>query len=120
MKKLILIAALISIAGSVTAQQVTISREAIGSGQPNASGFENATKWSNDVYHAPQFMPGYPTSATLFPRIVDVQCTKTVTVLKCKGYNWTPDMGRGEYLMIHPIIIPEITPTPVIVITKQK
>jgi len=115
MKKLILIAALIGFAGSALAQSVTVSREAYGSGQPNATGVENATKWENDIYHAPQYMPGYPTAAIIYPRIVDVQCTKSVTygTLQCKGYNWSPEMGRGEYLMIHTVITQP--PAPVVI-----
>jgi hypothetical protein len=118
MKKLILLATLIGIAGSVLAQQVNVSRESLGSGQPGASGVENATKWDNDIYHAPQYMPGYPTAAVLYPRIVDVQCTKSSTGLNCKGYNWTPDMGRAEYLMIRTTVVPEVKPVAPIVVTN--
>jgi hypothetical protein len=110
MKKLILLAALVGIAGSVLAQNVTVSREQLGSGQPGATGVENATKWDNDILHAPQYMAGYPTAAVLYPRVVDVQCTKSATGLNCKGYHWTPDMGRGEYLMIHPVIQEVVAP----------
>jgi hypothetical protein len=115
MKKLILIAALIGFAGSVLAQEVTITREELGSGQVNTTGVENATNWDNDIYHAPQYMPGHPTAATLYPRVVDVECTRSTTGLNCKGYHWTPDMGRGEYLMIHPHIVEPQEP---IIITR--
>lgn len=116
MKKLVLLAALIGLAGSVLAQEVTVSREPLGSGQPGATGTENATKWDNNILHAPQYMPGYPTAAVLYPRVVDVQCTKSITGLNCKGYNWTPDMGRAEYLMIRPVVtvIPDVVPTLII------
>jgi hypothetical protein len=107
MKKLVLIAALIGLAGSVMAQQVNVAREAIGSGQPEAKGVENATKWDNNIFHAPQYMPGYPTAATLYPRVVDVTCTQAGNRLNCKGYNWMPEMGRGEYLMVRPVIVQE-------------
>jgi hypothetical protein len=105
MKKLILIAALIGLAGSVMAQNVTVVREALGSGQPESKGVENASKWDNNVFHAPQYMPGYPTAATLYPRIIDVPCTATGNTLSCKGYNWLPELGRGEYLMIRPTVV---------------
>ncbi len=111
MKKLILLAALIGLAGSVLAQEVNVSREASGSGQPGTTGYENAKKWDNDIFHAPQYMPGYPTAAVLYPRIVEVQCKRSGSLLVCKGYNWTPDMGRGEYLMVRPVIVPEVKPT---------
>ena len=113
MKKLILAAALVALTGSAMAQEVNVSREALGSGTPGTSGIENAVKWDNNIYHAPQYMPGNPTAATLYPRVVDVPCTQTATGLNCKGYNWLPELGRGEYLMIRPVITE--APKPVIV-----
>ena len=109
MKKLILAIGLLC---SLTtfAQQVTVEREQLGSGQPNATGIENATKWDNDIYHAPQYMSGYPTAATIYPRIVDVKCTKNGDTLNCSGYHWLPEMGRGEYLMIHPVVQEVVKP----------
>lgn len=112
MKKLILLATLSLCALTSQAQLVNATRVELGSEQLNAHGLENATKWSNDIYHAPQYMPGYPTAATLYPRVVDVQCKKTVSGLNCKGYNWTPDMGRAEYLMIRPVVLEDV-PAPV-------
>ena len=108
MKKLILTLALVGLTGSVLAQ-VNVTREALGSGQPGAQGYENATRWDNDIFHAPQYMPGYPTAAVLYPRVVDVECVRAVSGLNCKGYNWLPELGRGEYLMIRPVIkeVPE-------------
>ena len=103
MRKLILSLALMVLAGSAMAQ-VGVHRVENGSGQPNATGIENADKWADGIYHAPQYMPGYPTAASLWPRIVDVPCTNVGDKVVCNGYNWTPDMGRGEYLMIHPMI----------------
>ena len=111
MKRLILLAALVGLAGSTMAQ-VAVDRVENGSGQPNAQGVENAELWGNDVYHAPQYMPGYPTAAVIYPRIINVKCEKTDSGLHCKGYNWTPDMGRGEYLMVHPEPV-EVVVTPV-------
>jgi len=68
-------------------------------------------------------MPGHPTAATLYPRVVDVECTKVSTGLNCKGYNWLPELGRGEYLMIRPVLAPEpvvvtktvVVPGPVVI-----
>ena len=113
MKKLIAIAMLCSIAGLAMAQNVNVTRESLGSGQPELSGTEQTTKWDNNVFHAPQYMPGYPTAATLYPRVIDVPCLQTGTTLQCKGYNWSPDMGRGEYLMVRPVIVKE--PVPLVV-----
>ncbi len=107
MKKLIAIAVLCGTAGLAMAQNVNVTREALGTGQPELSGMEQTTKWDNNIYHALQYMPGYPTAATLYPRVIDVPCTQSGTTLQCKGYNWSPDMGRGEYLMIHPVVVHE-------------
>ena len=118
MKTSFLFIVLFGIVGSISAQPVNVSRETLGSGQPNSTGIENATKWDNDIYHAPQYMPGYPTAAVLYPRIVDVRCTKDENVINCKGYNWIPDMGRGEYLMIRTNIVPEVNPVAPIIVTN--
>ena len=117
MRKLILSLALVVLAGSAMAQ-VGVHRVENGSGQPNATGIENADKWDQGVYHAPQYMPGYPTAATLWPRVIDVPCTKVSGTIICNGYNWTPDMGRGEYLMIHPMIAEPVKPAEPIVVTN--
>jgi hypothetical protein len=101
----ILIVALLSIAGSAFSQQVTVSREALGSGQPELTGVERATKWDNNIYFAPQYMPGHPTAGTIYPRVIDVQCVKSADALNCKGYTWLPELGRGEYLMFRPIVV---------------
>jgi len=122
MKKLILAFALVGITGSVLAQ-VNLSNKELGSGTPGKTGFENAVKWDNNIFHAPQYMPGHPTAATLYPRVVDVECTKVTSGLNCKGYNWMPAMGRGEYLMVNPVLAPEpvvvtktvVVPGPVVV-----
>lgn len=90
--------------GVATAQGVTIGDKQLGSRA------ESATVWDNNVYHAPQYMPGHPTAATLYPRVVDVECTKVGTGLSCKGYNWAPEMGRGEYLMFRPVITEQQKP----------
>lgn len=117
MKKMVLAALLVASTGFAFAQTVNVSREELGSGSPELKGMENATRWDNDIFHAPQYMPGFPTAATLWPRIVDVRCDKTATGLNCDGYHWTPDLGRGEYLMIHPIIK---EPAPVVTNTIVK
>lgn len=114
MKKLILAAIMVALTGSALAVEVTVSREALGSGTPESVGLENAVKWDNDIYHAPQYMPGFPTAATLWPRVMDVSCQKVGETLNCDGYHWMPELGRGEYLMIRPVIkkvVPPVTNT---------
>lgn len=104
MKKLVLAALMVASTGAALAQQVSVARNDLGSGSPGQYGSENATRWDNDIFHAPQYMPGFPTAATLWPRIVDVPCVKVGADLNCDGYHWTPDMGRGEYLMFRPVV----------------
>lgn len=98
--------ALMLAVASITAmaQSVSVERHELGSGQPGVVGSESAQQWSNDIFHAPQYMAGYPTAATLWPRVVDVDCVTTDKGLHCKGYNWLPELGRGEYLMIRPVV----------------
>ncbi len=79
--------------------QMQIERMYLGSGLQNAPGVENAQPVGNfGVWHAPQYMPGYPTAATIWPRVVNVRCMDHV----CAGYVITPEMGRGEYLFFRP------------------
>ena len=74
-----------------------------GSGTPGFSGFEPATHMGEGIYHAPQYLPQFPTAATLWPRVIDVLCEKqTNNSYVCDGYNWIPAFGRGEYLYIRP------------------
>lgn len=79
--------------------ELQIQRTPYGSGQPNAMGLENAQSVADfSVWHAPQYMPGYPTAATIWPRVVMVHCNAGV----CDGYFITPNMGPGEYLFFKP------------------
>ena len=89
----------------VAAMKVSISREALGSGTPGSVGLENATLWDMNLYHAPQYLPGYPTAAAIYPRAINIQCVQNPSGLSCKGYNWLPEMGRAEYLLVRPVIV---------------
>ena len=110
MKSLIIMAALA--ASSAFAAEVNVGKSTLGSGTPlfNNKGHENAkivdnAKVENNVLHAPQYMPNFPTAATIWPRVVEVPCVKTDKGLDCEGYNWNPSMGRGEYLFITPRVV---------------
>lgn len=84
----------------VRAADLRIERVNMGSGLQNATGTENAQPVGDlGVWHAPQYMPGYPTAASIWPRVVEVECADSV----CSGYTVTPDLGRGEYLFFRPI-----------------
>jgi len=117
-----LIAVFMVVMSSTAFAQVSIERDTLGSGTPGKAGFENSTLvLDNDIYHAPQYMAAFPTAATIWPRVVDVACVRVGTsveatydkdgsmtgvfaqpTLKCEGYEWTPKMGRGEYLFFRP------------------
>ena len=117
MKRLI-VAAVVAFATVASAQEVTIKAEAYGSGTPGSNGFENATQVENDIFHAPGYLPAFPTAGTIWPRVVDVPCVRSASGLKCAGFEWTPKMGRGEYLFFRPRIVePE---TPPIVIERER
>lgn len=97
-----------------------------GSGAPGNVGVENATEVTNGIMHAPQYMPGYPTAATIWPRVIDLPCTRADGTVTCSGYEWSPALGRGEYLffnqkvqeplptpeVVAPVKVPEVLATP--------
>lgn len=80
---------------------VKIQRNILGSGIQNASAGSDAATQVGDygVYHVPQYMPGYPTAATIWPRVVEVKCQNDI----CEGYESSPALGRGEYLFFKPV-----------------
>lgn len=96
-------------------QLVEIQRLAYGSGSQQfdpaldasaSNAFETATPVADGLFHAPQYMPGYPTAAVIFPRVVEVPCYQVQPdALRCKGYYVTPAEGRGEYLFFHPVAV---------------
>lgn len=126
MKSLIIMAAL-AVSSTAFAAEVNVGKAVLGSGTPkhNTVGVENATvvdnaKLENNILHAPQYMPNYPTAATIWPRAVEVPCVESVTGLNCAGYNWTPALGRGEYLFVIPKVQkPEPAKTEMVVIQKE-
>ena len=102
---------LMALAASVASANTVIDREALGSGTPGEYGFEVASPvLANDIFHAPQFLPYHPTAATIWPRIVEVPCTRTAAGLKCAGYHTLPGMGRGEYLFFQPLVVDAVKP----------
>lgn len=114
MKKLLALVAFMLISVSAFAQHaemvigpaVPVIREQLGTGTP-APMVTVGTEWAKIVddgyYHTPQQMAGFPTAATIWPRVVEVPCTLGEHGVVCEGYNWTPKMGRGEYLFIKPV-----------------
>lgn len=88
----------------VANMHVDIERSPLGSGVPMQTGFEEATLVYDDLFHAPQYLPGFPTAASIWPRVIDVRCVNEDGRIRCEGYNWLPMMGRGEYLFFRPVV----------------
>ena len=68
----------------------------IGNANPKNEVVSNAYEVFPGLYHTPGYMPGYPTAATLWDRVVEVKCTKADGVMKCDLPEYSPSMGRGE------------------------
>lgn len=124
MKKTLAIFAGLLLASSAFAD-VGILRNEYGSGQPGARGFERAIPVgeNDELLHAPQYLPQYPTAAPIWPRVVEVPCTKAANGdVLCEGYNWQPKMGRGEYLFIKPRmiepVVPQIIEKPIVILKE--
>ena len=100
----------------IPAGATVVMRHQLGSGTPGFVGFEPATHMGEGIYHAPQYMPAYPTASPIWPRVIEVECEKQDNRFVCGGYDWLPALGRGEYLYIRPTM-KEVVP-PVIVERK--
>lgn len=91
-------------AAPVFAADLTIQPHVAGSGVPGTTVPTKANpELPYGVFYAPQYLPNHPTAATIWPRVVEVDCMRdTGGNFRCEGYNWTPDMGRAEYLWVKP------------------
>lgn len=112
MKK-ILVSLLVLISSLAFAQVVVIKNEVLGSGQPGLTSAESATAVDirEGIFHAPQYMPSYPTAAVIWARVIEVPCVKATVGIKCDGYTWRPEYGRAEYLFIKPVMVTIAPPT---------
>ena len=80
-------------------EPLSIQRQIFGSGEQGATGMQQAEPVGDyGVWHVPQYLPGYPTAATIWPRAIPVKCKDR----QCEGYAITPQMGPGEYLFFVP------------------
>lgn len=102
--------------GNVSAE-IRIQRNVLGSGIQNASITADVATQVGDygVYHAPQYMPGFPTAATIWPRVVEVKCQNDL----CEGYENTPALGRGEYLFFKPVNTVATVSMPIVVAVPE-
>ena len=92
------------------APAVFIQNEQMGSGAPFArvtEGSELARYWGDGLYYVPGYYPGFPTAATLWPRMVEVPCIKNADgSLSCHGYSVLAQQAgnRGEFILFKPVI----------------
>lgn len=102
----VLLAATCSIAAAAGGN-FQIERMATGSGTPavgETNGTETAEHVADGAYHAPNFLPGFPTAATIWPREVPITCEldRATQRKTCSGYRVIPAIGRGEYIFVRP------------------
>jgi len=126
MKKLLALVLLGTCITGYAQNSITIERRQLGSGTPAPAvtqGTQQATIVNDSMYHVPQYLPGFPTAATIWPRTITTPCIKTTTgQLTCNGYNWLPEFGRAEYLFVTPHIVqpPQVIKEPVPVIVERE
>jgi hypothetical protein len=95
---------------SVRAEDVYVEHHALGSGDPSAAGYEHGYAMPDNLVHVPGYLPGYPTAAIVWPRIVDVACRDDGGKVLCNGYNINQyTAGRGEYLFSNPVMVPPVS-----------
>jgi hypothetical protein len=88
-------------------ETIQVQRVPYGSGTPQAgvtTGYDVAQSVGSGLYAVPSYLPYEPTGVTMYPRVVQVPCSKTGTEWKCAGYAITPGLGRGEYILIQPVL----------------
>jgi hypothetical protein len=88
-----------------------VERLPFGSGTPAdgaTTGTESARAVVDGLYHIPNYMPGFPTAAIIWPRELPVECESDVTdgSRHCAGYRVLPAVGRGEYIFVRPYAKP--------------
>ena len=107
------------------ASPINVGRHTLGSGTPGQYGYEVAIpilktaaysdSLAGTIYHEPHYMPHFPTAATIWPRVIEIKCTFDRF---CEGYNYSPAMGRGEYLFVTPRVVRAPLPTPPVIVER--
>ena len=115
-----------------------VRRMPFGSGTPAAdvtNGTETALPVADGLYHVPNYLPGFPTAATIWPRELPLDCVRDADSGKptCTGFEVYPATGRGEYLFVRPMLKtlpvvavpvrsdpPAPAPVPVLPVTHKK
>ena len=126
MKKLLALVLLGTCITGYAENSIIIERRQLGRGTPAPAvtqGTQQATIVNDSMYHVPQYLPGFPTAATIWPRTITTPCVRTTTgQLTCNGYNWLPEFGRAEYLFVTPQIVqpPQVIKEAVPVIVERE
>jgi hypothetical protein len=84
-----------------------VERLPFGSGTPAVAataGAEPASHVADGLYHVPNYLPGFPTAATLWPREVPTACEMAGGRTVCTGYGVHLATGRGEYIFVRPVV----------------
>ena len=103
------LAALLYVASVHAEANVFVERQALGSGNLS-NGYEQAHNMPDNLVHVPNYLPGFPTAATIWPRVVTVTCSDDGSVVLCNGYNVNQySIGRGEYLFAKPVMVATVT-----------
>lgn len=102
---------------------IEVGRRPFGSGTPQlgaSAGAERADYIAGGLYHVPNYLPGFPTAATLWPREVTVECAPDPATGRpsCGGYSVRPALGRGEYIFIRPVMKP--APVPAVIVVPER
>jgi hypothetical protein len=92
-----------------------VERLPFGSGTPAdaaTAGTETANIVVDGLYHVPNYMPGFPTAATIWPRELPLDCDTDPGSGEptCTGYRVLPAVGRGEYIFVRPYVKPAPLP----------
>ena len=94
---------------SATVPDFQVKRMPFGSGTPAAavtSGTESALPVADGLYHVPNYLPGFPTAATIWPRELPINCERDTNAgtATCTGFEVYAATGRGEYLFVRPVL----------------
>jgi hypothetical protein len=84
---------------------IMVTRVSMGSGIPSpgaTGGYSAALPVSDGLYHVPGYLPYESTAASLWPRVVTVQCRQTADTWYCSGYHVDGVLGRGEDVYVRP------------------
>lgn len=79
--------------------RLRVENSVLGSGVYSV-GNSLAVEVHHGVFHVPQYMPGFPTAATLWPTVIKHNCY--IPNKDCDLFDYKPSYGRAEYLFFRP------------------